>query len=320
MPRTDSPYQEVVRALEASVERNLADGLLLSGGLDTTLIAYVAARRVKLECVTVAFSGAPAPDVEYASLVAHNLGLNHYAHYFGDDELEEAIRAVIQILKTFDPMEVRNSAAGYVALKVASGRGLKAVMTGDGADELFGGYSFLFGLAGEELEAQLRRIWAGMRFSSVPLAEYLGIQARLPFIDPEFRALAESLDAGLKVRKEGGRTWGKWVLRKAFEGLVPPELLWREKAPFEVGCGTTVLPALMAARISDGEFAKDRAKYLREDGVNVRSQEHLHYYQIYRELFGPPRAGDNGQKTCPDCGAGVREDSTFCITCGAYPV
>ena len=315
-----SVYGAIIRALEESVRRNLPNGLLLSGGLDTVLLAYIVVRWVKPNCVTVAFRGAPTPDVEYANLVARNLELNHCVHYFDNDELEEAIRAVIMILKTFDPMEVRNSAAAYIALKVAKDRGMKTVMTGDGGDELFGGYSFLFGLTREQLKAALGKLWSNMRFSSVPMAESLGLQVKLPFLDTEFRAFAEALDAGLMVRHERGQVWGKWVLRKAFENVVPSELLWRVKAPLEVGSGTTVLPSVMDARISDLEYAEEKARYLDEDKVTVRSKEHLFYYRLYRELIGVPYAEDGGRKTCPDCGVNVEEEDSFCRMCGAYPI
>lgn len=315
-----SQYEAVVQALEASVRRNPADGLLLSGGLDTTLLAYILAKSAGPECVTVALLGAPAPDVEYAQRISRELELDHYLHYFDYEEFAAAARAVIRILKTFDPMEVRNSAAGYIALARAKELGLKTVMTGDGGDEMFGGYSFLFDKSREEQEKQLHQIWANMRFSSIPMAEDLGIKVSLPFLDAEFRAFAEGMDVELKVRDEGGQTFGKWVLRKAFEGIVPPEMLWRVKAPFEVGCGTTVMPQFMEGKIAKAEFAEAKAKYLQEDGVTIRDKEHLVYYRIYRELFGPPPAGDSSGKTCPDCGVNIKEDSTFCITCGAYPV
>ena len=315
-----SVYGAIIRALEESVRRNLSDGLLLSGGLDTVLLAYIAVKWVKPNCVTVAFRGAPTPDVEYANMVAHNLELNHYVHYFDNDELEEAIRAVIMVLKTFDPMEIRNSAAAYIALKVAKDQGIKTVMTGDGSDELFGGYSFFFGLTREQLKAALVKMWSNMRFSSVPLAESIGLQVKLPFLDNEFRAFAEALDAGLMVRHERGQVWGKWVLRKAFEGIVPPKLLWRVKAPLEVGSGTTILPSVMDARISDLEYAEEKARYLAEDRVTIRSKEHLFYYRIYRKLIGVPCADDSGRKTCPDCGVNVEEESSFCRICGAYPI
>ncbi len=159
-----------------------------------------------------------------------------------------------------------------------------------------------------------------MRFSSIYLANDLGLEVRLPFLDPKFKDLAMGLDVGLKVKPEKGKVWGKWVLRKAFENVVPPELLWRVKAPLEVGSGTTVLPSVMDARIPDLEYAEEKARYLDEDKVTVRSKEHLFYYRLYRELIGVPYAEDGGRKTCPDCGVNVEEDNSFCRMCGAYPI
>ena len=100
-------YTTVVQALEESVRRNLTDGLLLSGGLDTAMLAYLTSKWVKPSCVTVALRDAPAPDVDYAKLVASRLELKHHVHYFGNEELDENIQDVIRILKSFDPMEIR---------------------------------------------------------------------------------------------------------------------------------------------------------------------------------------------------------------------
>ncbi len=313
-------YSIVVRALSESVKHNLTDGLLLSGGLDTVILAYLATRWSNPGCVTVALHNALAPDIHYATMVASRLGLKHCVHYFGDEELEEGIRAVIRIMKTFDPMEIRNSAAIYVALKVARDQGIATVMTGDGCDELFAGYSFLFGLSNDQLDAALKKLWASMSFSSVYLAEDLGLEARLPYLDPRFKEFAMNLDAGLKAKTERGRIWGKWILRKAFENIIPQELVWRVKAPIEVGCGTTTLPSVFDSKISDLEFSEKKTRYLNEDGVVIRSKEHLFYYEIYRNVVGIPRTTGTNAKRCPDCGANVKEEASFCRTCGAYPI
>jgi asparagine synthase (glutamine-hydrolysing) len=320
MESPDLDYASVVQKLGESVKRNLADGLLLSGGLDTAILAYLASKWVKPTCITVALSGAPAPDVEYAKLVASRLKLRHYVHYFGNEEREEGIQAVIRIMKSFDPMEIRNSAAIYIVLKAGKDQGILTFMTGDGGDELFGGYSFLFGLSKEQLDTALKKLWANMRFSSIYLAKDLGLEVRLPFLDAQFRAFATELDAGLKVRSERGQVWGKWILRKAFEKIMPEELVWRVKAPIEVGTGTTILPSLFDSRISDLEFSEKKRRYLNEDKVVIRSKEHLFYYEIYRTLIGVPHATDSNAKSCPDCGINVPEGTSFCRTCGAYPI
>ena len=310
----------VVQALEKSVRRNLTDGLLLSGGLDTAILAYLVSKWVKPSCITVALRGAPAPDVDYAKLIASRLELRHYVHHFGNDELDESIRAVIRVMKCFDPMEIRNSAAIYTALKVGMNQGMSTIMTGDGCDELFGGYSFLFGLTKEQLDTALKKLWANMRFSSMYLAQDLGVAVRLPYLAPQFKALATDLDVKLKVKSERGQAWGKWILRKAFENIVPQEIVWRAKAPIEVGTGTTILPSLFDSRISDLEFSDKKETYLSEDKVVIRSKEHLFYYEIYRSMIGVPYATNNNAKICPDCGANVKEGGSFCRTCGAYPI
>lgn len=320
MTNTAFDYASLVAAFTASVKRNLSDGLLLSGGLDTAIIAYVAAKWRKPYCVTVALEGAPAPDIPFAKRIAAELGLKHDLHYFGEEELDEAIRATIKVLKVFDPMEVRNSAAAYVALKQAKKHDLSSVMTGDGGDELFAGYSFLFNHTPAQLEKALKKMWSTMRFSSIPLGKSLGVEVKIPFLDPEFRAYAEKVDVSLKIRAENGQTYGKWVLRKAFEKLIPSELLWRVKAPLEVGTGTTTLPAFFEARTSDAEFTRKKSQFLAQDRVTIRDKEQLFYYEIYRSLYGTPRIAVADDKKCPDCGTGVARDVTFCHTCGAYPV
>jgi len=306
--------------LEKAVKKNLAQGILLSGGLDTSILAVVASKFVSLKAFTVALQDAPAPDLKYATLMAKHLNLKHFVHYFGEDELYDGIKKVVKTMKSFDPMEIRNSVAIYVGLKVAKENGVNTVMTGDGCDELFAGYSFLFNLEKEQLDMELQKLWEVMSFSSVPLAKAIGIEAKLPYLDPDFKAFAMNLDSQHKIRIEKGRVIGKWILRKAFEDSLPKELAWRAKTPIEHGTGTTVLPNMFSQKISDTEFEEKRNKYLNEDKVTIRDKEQLFYYEIYRTTLGTPRPTDPEGKLCPQCNSNVAEKSTFCRTCGAYPI
>lgn len=306
--------------LERAVERNLAEGILLSGGLDTSVLAVITSKRVSLKAFTVAFQETLAPDVEYATLMANYLKLKQFVHRFCEDELYDAIPVVVKTMRSFDPMEIRNSVTIYVGLRMAKEKGISSVMTGDGCDELFAGYSFLFGLEREKLELELHKLWSVMKFSSGPLAKTLGMEARLPYLDPELKSFAMNLDSRYKIQIERGRVYGKWILRKAFEDFLPKEVAWRVKAPIEHGSGTTTLSSLFNQKISDAEFSRKRRKYLDGDNVIIRDKEQLFYYEVYRAVVGIPHPIDLKGRICPQCNSNVQERATYCRTCGAYPI
>ena len=305
-------------ALESAVERNRADAILLSGGLDTSIIAALASRKNTLRAYTIALEGAPSPDVEYANLMADALGLQHNLHTFSVDEFMEKLPEVVAILKVFDPMEIRNSAAVYIGMKEAKKDGVSTFLTGDACDELFAGYSFLFNLDPLALKTSLQKLWKAMSFSAVPMAQSLGMAAKIPFLEPEVKKLAIDVDPSFLVVEENGQKWGKWIVRKAFEEMLPSQITWRVKTPIEYGCGTTTLPQVFEKRISDSEFREKQSHIKAADNVTIRDKEHLAYYEIFHRVFGerPETTG----RTCPQCRYEVRSDATFCRTCGAYPI
>lgn len=288
--------------------------------MDTSVLAAVASRFASLKAFTVALQGAQAPDVKYAALVADRLGLEHFVHYFDYEELYDSVHAVIKIMGSFDPMEIRNSAAIYIGLKFAKEKGISSIMTGDGGDELFVGYSFLLALEEGRLKSELQKLWSVMSFSSIPLGKSLGIEVKLPYLDQTIKSFAMKLDLGYKVRRENETKWGKWILRKAFEGILPKEIVWREKAPIEQGSGTAMLPSILENEISNEEFEEKKSSYLIRDKVNVRSKEQLFYYEIYKSIFGAPHPIYPEGKLCPYCNSNVDERSAYCRTCGAYPI
>jgi asparagine synthase (glutamine-hydrolysing) len=305
-------------AVESAVERNRAEAILLSGGLDTSIVAAVASKQGSLRAYTIALDGAPSPDIEYAELMAKHLGLNHKLHIFSVQEFIENLSEVVKTLRVFDPMEIRNSAAVYIAMKEAKKDRISTFLTGDACDELFAGYSFLFNLSPPELKTSLERLWDVMSFSAVPMAQSLGMVAKIPFLEPEVKKLASEMDPSFLVVEEKGQKWGKWIVRKAFEDILPSQITWRVKTPIEYGCGTTTLPQVFDKRISDDEFHEKQDHIRTVDNVTIRDKEHLVYYEIFHRVFGdrPETAG----RTCPHCHYDVRPDATFCRTCGAYPI
>jgi asparagine synthase (glutamine-hydrolysing) len=306
--------------LEKAVQKNLTDGILLSGGLDTSILATVASKFARLKAFTCAFQGAPAPDVECAKLMATKLKLRHFIHYFSEDELFEAIPFVVRTLELFDPMLVRNNITILIASKFAKDNGANSVITGDALDELFAGYPWLFSLEKEKLDVELLKMWDTMTFDSVPIGKAVGVEVKIPYLDPDFKSFAMELDSQYKIKEERGKKWGKWIMRKAFEDVLPEEIAWRTKDPIEVGSGTTTLPRFFNLRIEDSEFEDKRRKYLEEDKVIIRDKEQLFYYEVYRSTIGVPHPMDPKGKTCPQCNSNVPERSSFCRTCGAYPV
>ncbi len=306
-------------SLKAATNRNRAEAILLSGGLDTSIIATLASRHGPLKAYTVALEGVPAPDIEYAKLMTKRLGLKHKVHVFSLQEFMQTLPEVVKILFVFDPMEIRNSTAVYIGMKEAKKGGASTFLTGDACDELFAGYSYLFNLNPPELKVALKRLWKVMSFSAIPLAKSLGMEAKIPFLDPEFKQLAMKVDPSLLVVEQNGRKWGKWIVRKAFEGDLPSEITWRVKTPIEYGCGTTTLPRMFEQRMTDEEFQEKQRRIKEEDRVAIRDREHLVYYEVFRDVIGTNRGGSEG-RTCPECNWAVPEETTFCRTCGAYPI
>jgi asparagine synthase (glutamine-hydrolysing) len=322
LANVDEVIAELRELLEKSVKKNLTKDMLFSGGIDTSILATILSKYVRIRGFTCAFKQANALDIKYAKLMAKRLNIEHYMNPFDEDQVFEVIPDVVKVLECFDPMEIRNSITITIGLKFAKSYGVTKLITGDGADELFAGYHMYYRHVGnkEKLSAMLKNMWEIMAFSSVPLGKSLGIEVRAPFLDPEVQKFAMNMDPRYNVQEERGEVWGKWILRKAYEDVLPPEVRWRDKNPIEVGSGTTILPKFMAKKISDSEFATKKKKILETDKVTIRDKEQLVYYEAYREVVGVPHPKDPDARTCPQCNSNVPKNATVCKTCGAYPI
>lgn len=288
--------------LSAAVQRHTADAILLSGGLDTSILAYIARPPLAF---TVSFKDSGAHDVEYAKRVAKLLSLEHRERDFDEPEALETLPRVVSILKSFDPA-LPNDLTIYFGLACARETGVSSVMTGDGADELFAGYSYMRELGPEALDRHLHELPQRWQFSSAALGKALGIEVKQPFLDHEFVNFALTIDPQLKVKQATGKN----VLRQAFEGLIPGHILWRDKEPIEAGSGSSKLRHAMEQMISDEEF--DAAQ--KEMGIRFMNKEHYSYYRIYKDVVGDvPKAGPD-EAECPCCGAAI--GTRHCQVCG----
>lgn len=300
----------------AAIGRGRCEAILLSGGLDSSIAACVA-REHGLRLAVTVVAADDAPDLPYALSLARRLDLEHVVIRRGLDTLAAALPGLIALTGTFNGMFLRNDVVIYEGLREVAARGSRSCWTGDGADELFAGYSFMFERAPAEIEAAVRGFAATMSFHGPAIGRSLGVEVRSPYLDPAVVEHAVALPGAAMVLEREGRRMGKAPLRRGFAGALPDVHLYRRKDPIEVGSGATRLGEHVAASVADG-FGAEAARILAEDGVRLRDAEHLAYYRMYRQVFGGPPQRQGGAKECPGCHAGV--EGTYCRVCGAYPV
>jgi asparagine synthase (glutamine-hydrolysing) len=299
-----------------------ADGILFSGGLDTSVLAAIAASHGRrLHAVMVSVAEGTGLDEPFARLMAERLGIKLEILRPKLSELVDRMPELIRLLQTFDPMELRNSIATYVAMEAASQRGISGVLTGDAADELFAGYSFMFNMPAEQLPSYIRHLNEIMHFTSQAIGRNLDMVVDSPYVSPTIREFALSLGYDDLIGDYEGRRFGKKILREAFSSLLPGEITWRLKTPIEYGSGSTALKQLAEQSVSDSEFKRERERAAVQDLVRLRDKEQCFYYRIYRRLLAPPKELARSVKTCAECQAPVvRQDMKYCRMCGAYPI
>ena len=306
---------ELRAAFEAAVHRQLMTdvpyGVLLSGGLDSSLVAACAARfarhRVesddreeawwpRLHSFAIGLEG--SPDLAAARVAAESLGTSHHEFKFTVQEGLDALADVIRHIETYDVTSIRASTPMYLMARRIKAMGVKMVLSGEGADEIFGGYLYFHKApsAAAFHEETVRKLDALHLYdcnrANKAMAAW-GVEARVPFLDLEFLDVAMSMDAEHK-RTRPGRI-EKAVLREAFVGALPDSILWRQKEQFSDGVGYGWIDSLKAhaeKSISDSELAAAGEAF---PFNTPGTKEAL----LYRRLFARAFPGDSCASTVP---------------------
>jgi len=293
------------KALEDAVHRQLMSdvpyGVLLSGGLDSSVIAAVtkkfASRRIesndqekawypRLHSFAVGLKG--SPDLIAAKKAADHIGTIHHEINFTIQEGLDAIRDVIYHLETYDVTTIRASTPMYLLARVIKSMGIKMVLSGEGSDELFGGYLYFHKApnAREFHEETVRKLGKLHLYDCLRANKSLaawGVEGRVPFLDKEFMDVAMRLNPEDKMIRDGRME--KWVVRKAFEDYLPESIAWRQKEQFSDGVGYSWIDTLKeqaTQRVSDEELAAAAERF----PVNPpQNKEEYLYRSIFTEHF-----------------------------------
>ncbi len=295
----------VKKSLEDAVHRQLMSdvpyGVLLSGGLDSSVISAIAKKYAQkriesddtsdawypqLHSFSVGLEG--SPDLAAAKKVADHIGTIHHEIKFTIQEGLDAIKDVIYNIETYDITTIRSSTPMYLMARVIKSMGIKMVLSGEGADEIFGGYLYFHKApnAKEFHEETVRKLEKLHMYDCLRANKSLmawGIEGRVPFLDKEFIDVAMRLNP--KDKMINGERMEKWIIRKAFEDMLPESVAWRQKEQFSDGVGydwIDTLKEVVNKEVSDEQLANAKFRYPIQTPQN---KEEFYYRAIFEEHF-----------------------------------
>ena len=261
-------------------------GSWLSGGLDSSAIASLVRPHVKtLHSFAGGFEG--SPDIEYARQVATFLDTKHHEVIVTVEELINVLPDVIYHMESFDALLIRSTLMNYLVAREAS-QYVHSSFSGEGGDELFGGYEYLQSMQMEQLPAELVDITKRLHNTALQRvdrsASAHGLVIYVPLLDKDIVEFALQTPPSMKISRSGDNLMEKSIFRQAVRGNLPEEVLWRPKAKFWEGAGVeTLLDVYANEHVSDSDFASER---ILPNGWQINTREELMYYRIFKEQFG----------------------------------
>jgi asparagine synthase (glutamine-hydrolysing) len=335
----DVPLTELREAFEAAVHRQLMTdvpyGVLLSGGLDSSLVAAVAARyaRNRIEdgdtteawwprLHSFAIGLKDSPDLAAAKIAAEQLGTVHHGFEYTFEEGLDALPEVIRHIETYDVTTIRASTPMFLLARRIKAMGVKMVLSGEGSDEIFGGYLYFHKApnAREFHEELVRKLDALYNYDCLRANKSMmawGVEPRVPFLDREFMDVAMRMDAAHKMVRKGDagpQRMEKGVLRQAFEGYLPKEILWRQKEQFSDGVGYGWIDGLKAhaeAQVSDRELAAADKRFPHNP---PQTKEAYFYRTLFERHYPSPAAAETvpgGKSIACSSPAAIAWDASF---------
>ena len=301
----ETSIQEIKEALEAAVHRQLMSdvpyGVLLSGGLDSSVTSAIAKKYAEkriesddttdawwpqLHSFSVGLEG--SPDLAAAQKVAKHIGTIHHEIKVTIQEGLDAINDVVYNLETYDITTIRATTPMYLMARVIKSMGIKMVLSGEGADELFGGYLYFHKApnAKEFHEETVRKLSKLHMYDCLRANKSLaawGIEGRVPFLDKEFMDVAMRINPQDKMIN--GERMEKWVVRKAFEDMLPESVAWRQKEQFSDGVGYSwidTLKEVVNTEVSDEQLANANFRFPLQTPT---TKEEFYYRSIFEQHF-----------------------------------
>jgi len=288
----------IQRSFNNRIDFNVPTGSLLSGGIDSSVIAWLASVSYKKKfgnkqrLKTFALGVGESEDIQCARLMADHIDSDHHELIVDLDQILAVLPEVIRCLESFDPSLVRSSVSNYLISKYAKEQKIDVLLSGEGGDEVFCGYLYLKEFPAEELFAKQMECIdflhnnASLRLDRMNLCN--SIRVVTPLISGELLNYAMTLPPEYKQKPDGDQKIEKWIFRKAFEQYLPDAITWRMKQEFSQGSGSAdILPSYFEKTLSDEALRTAQADY-----PVIRSKEELYYFQIFTKHFGSGSAID----------------------------